>query len=179
MHLKTRTNFYSAPHSVLHIGPEPFLRQQFSSLPNLQYTTADLTRAGVDLKIDITAMPFTDCCFDTIFASHVLEHIENDRQAMQELLRILRPGGFAFLQVPMDTALPKTLEDPEIRLPRERLRVYLQEDHVRLYGRDYMDRLTDVGFVVQVENPAQSLPRDQARRYGILRAEELIFGHKA
>jgi SAM-dependent methyltransferase len=179
LYLKTCTDFYTAPLSVLHIGPESFLRRRFSALSNLRYMTADLMRSSVDLKMDVTCMPFGDNSYDVILASHVLEHIEDDRAAMREVLRVLKPGGFAFLQVPLDSRQPKTLEDPAIRLPHERLRVYLQEDHVRLYGRDYFDRLVQAGFVIRIANLAASLPKDQVRRYGLWQAEDLIFGHKA
>jgi SAM-dependent methyltransferase len=179
LYLKACTDFYSAYLRVLHIGPESFLRRKFSTLPNLKYTTADLRRASVDLKIDVTYMPFSNNSYDVILASHILEHIKDDRAALREILRVLKPGGFAFLQVPLNAANAVTLENPRIQSPRERLRAYGQEDHVRLYGRDYKDRLSEAGFEVRIENPAASLPHDQIKKHGIAQAEDLILGYKA
>jgi SAM-dependent methyltransferase len=147
-------------------------------MPNIHYTTADLKRSVVDIRLDIVSMPFGSDTFDVVMASHILEHVENDRAALKEILRILRPGGFAFLQVPLDPARATTTEDPNIRLPQERLRAYLQEDHVRLYGRDYVDRVSECGFVVRSENPAAGLSTQEVTRFGLLPADDLIFGHK-
>lgn len=178
LYLKERTGFHRDHLSVLHLGPEIFLKQAFSRMPNLRYTTADLKRSAVDLRLDIMSMPFGRDTFDVVMASHILEHVENDRAALREILRILRPGGFAFLQVPLDPARATTLEDPSIRLPLDRLHAYLQEDHVRLYGRDYADRVSQCGFVVRSENPAAELSAQEVARYGLWPSDDLIFGYK-
>ncbi len=84
--------------------------------------------------------PFEDNTFDIILCSHVLEHIPEDRKAMQELFRTLKPGGFALPQVPISYRLEHTIEDFSIQDPHLREITFGQEDHCRLYGKDYIDR---------------------------------------
>lgn len=171
-------NLTSGKYNFLHFAPESSLRQRFSSLPNLEYTTADLNNPAVDVKIDITQIPYPDNTFDIIFCNHVLEHVPDDRQAMRELFRVLKPGGWASLQVPLSRKIEQTFEDPAIVSPQERLHHFGQEDHVRLYGLDYQERLEEVGFAVDREDIGQILPEDLIRKYGLTQKEELYFGRK-
>ena len=177
LHLKRHTRFYQDSLAVLHVAPEHFLRRLFLKLPKLQYLTADLKRGAVDIRLDVAFMPFGANTFHVVLASHVLEHVEDDRAALREILRVLSPGGFAFLQVPVSSAA-ETLEDPGIRSPRERLYAYRQEDHFRLYGRDYVDRVAQIGFVVRSENPGEALSEEDIYRYGLLPLRDLVFGYK-
>jgi SAM-dependent methyltransferase len=110
-----------------------------------------------------------------VYCSHVLEHVEDDRRAMAELFRILRPGGWAFLSVPIHGA--RTIEDPAIALPADRLRAFGQEDHVRIYGNDgaFERRLEHVGFNVRAEAYGATLSTDEQSRYGIDPAEYLFY----
>ena len=99
-------------------------------------------------KIDIQDMPFEDNTYDFIWCSHVLEHVPDDRRALSEIRRILTPNGIAVIQVPLWG--DKTIEGD---LPTsERVRVYYQEDHVRRYGRDILERLSMDGLSVSVRN---------------------------
>jgi predicted SAM-dependent methyltransferase len=98
--------------------------------------------------MDITDLRLQDGRFSLLWCSHVLEHIDNDRRAMTELFRVLRPSGLAVIMVPVYG--DKTYENPEIKSPEERLKHFKQEDHVRLYGLDIENRLADVGFRVEV-----------------------------
>jgi SAM-dependent methyltransferase len=116
----------------------------------------DLTNPMADQRVDLTAMPFADESFDAVLCMHVLEHIPDDKSAMAELFRVLRPGGWAVLQVPLDLSGP-TREDLTVTDPKERLRLYGQEDHVRLYGDDYPERLSAVGFRVDVDEFVQEV----------------------
>ena len=117
---------------MLHFAPEEFLRRIFSRQFG-KYETADLFMDGVDHKIDIQEMPFEDASYDLVFASHVLEHIQDDRRAIKEIRRILRPGGRAVLAVPV--VCDKTIEYSEPS-PYE-------AGHVRAPGRDYFDKYKD------------------------------------
>lgn len=154
--LKNETSFFRDKLKVLHFAPEPCFIHKFSNLPNLDYLTADLYNPTAMVKMDITNITMPDNTYDVIICNHVLEHIEDDRKAMSELRRVLKPGGWAILQVPL-SGNDKTYEDFSITLPKDREREFGQEDHVRIYGFDYKDRLSSVGFKVTIEPYAKKL----------------------
>ena len=109
------------------------------------YITADLLDPRVRVRMDITDIPYPNNFFDVIFCSHVLEHVPNDRRAMQEFSRVLKHEGWAVIMVPCFPERGKTFEDPSVTDPAERLRLFWQEDHVRLYGNDFVERLEASG----------------------------------
>jgi SAM-dependent methyltransferase len=111
---------------MLHIAPEPFFRLIFSKKFG-KYETADLKMKGVDHKVDLQKLQFSDASYDIIFASHVLEHIPDDNRAIKEIHRVLRPNGIAILPVPIVSE--KTIEYPDPN-PNEAY-------HVRAPGMDY------------------------------------------
>jgi len=131
----------------LHFAPERGLEKKLRMILNKNYITTDLLRNDVDYIEDITKMTFEDNSFDFIFCSNVLEHVENDIAAMKELIRILTPGGTAIIQVPMKGNT--TYEDPSIVDPEERAVHFGQADHLRFYGRDISQKLSNVGFIVE------------------------------
>jgi SAM-dependent methyltransferase len=130
----------------LHVAPEGCLQEKLREKLGSGYLAADLFDPCVDLKMDVTSIPFADNHFDAIYCSHVLEHVPDYRKAMREFFRVLKPGGWAVLLVPITAE--KTIEGPPITDPRERLRLFGQEDHVRRYGPDYTERLRSAGFSV-------------------------------
>jgi SAM-dependent methyltransferase len=139
---------------VLHFAPEPGLREKLAAAGLLEYTCGDLFMEGYSYpdwvqNIDATDTKFEDDRFDVIICNHVLEHIPDDRKAMGELRRVLKPGGVAILQVPISANTATTLEDPAAVTADDRVKVYGQFDHVRLYGQDYVDRLSESGFDVR------------------------------
>jgi len=163
--LKQKTNFFTAKLSVLHMAPEqPFLKK-FKKLSNLTYTTADLYSPIVDVKTDIRDMVFNDEEFDFVICNHVLEHIDNEQKAMKEILRVLKPGGKAILQVPIDYSLEKTFEDPTITSEKDREKYYGQYDHVRQYGKDYPERLRKAGFEVKEDDFVSSFTEEEQEKY--------------
>ncbi|MEZ5146482.1 MAG: class I SAM-dependent methyltransferase [Bacteroidales bacterium] len=146
--LQNKTTIFSNPNKLLHIAPEPSLEHLFINHKNIDYLTADLNPDEVMMQMDITRISFPENTFDAIMCNHVLEHIPDDQLAMSELFRVLEPGGWAILQVPFSKILDKTFENPEVKTPEERERVFGQTDHVRIYGNDYVDRLEKAGFTV-------------------------------
>jgi SAM-dependent methyltransferase len=172
--LQSRTDFFSARLKVLHVAPEqPFIKR-FRDLPNLDYTTADLLSPLADLKMDIMDMPLQDNTFDVVICNHVLEHVADDRIAMREIFRVLKPGGWAVLQVPIDWNRNYTYEDPSIVTPAEREMHFGQYDHLRFHGADYPERLRHEGFIVDNEDFLSTFSKQQ-RDYYRLPDKEMIW----
>jgi hypothetical protein len=160
--------------SLLHFAPERPIAQRLSSRPGLRYVSADLDSPHAMDRVDIASMPYADESFDAILCSHVLEHVPDDRRAMREMRRVLTPGGWALVMVPLDHARATTLEDPAITSPEQRRAAYLQEDHVRLYGSDLPARLDEQGFETAVIAYTRELPAAARARHG-LRAEDDFY----
>jgi len=131
---------------MLHFAPEGFFREMFANQFG-QYETADLHMKGVDHRVDLEKLPFDDATYDFVFASHALEHIPKDEQAISEISRILKPNGIAVLPVPL--VAEKTVEYPEPN-PNETY-------HVRAPGFDYFDRY-ERSFSRIVKFSSDSLP---------------------
>ncbi|MGD9976482.1 MAG: class I SAM-dependent methyltransferase [Bacteroidales bacterium] len=178
LYLRDKTNFFTAPQKVLHIAPEYCFLKHFQKLKNLEYVTADLLSPWADVKMDVQAIPFPESQFDVVICNHVLEHVDSDLAAMREIYRVLKPGGFAILQVPMDLSMEKTLEDPAINTPELREKYYQQRDHLRLYGRDYGERLRRAGFMVDENDFVKTLPASLVERYALPKDEILYVCRK-
>jgi SAM-dependent methyltransferase len=134
------------PIRILHVAPEPGVERVLRALPRSRYLSGDFEPGRAMAALDLTNLKFPDAAFDFVFVSHVLEHIPDDRRAMAELLRVLSPGGVAFIEVPVLASC--TYEDAAITRPAERLAAFGQSDHVRICGIDYEDRLREAGFEV-------------------------------
>lgn len=161
LYLQRVSGLLDRPSRVLHVAPEPGLCQRLHGAPLVDYHAGDrapgrYAHAPGLVQLDLLALPYPEATFDAILANHVLEHVEDDRAAMSEILRVLRPGGLALLQVPIALGLKITREDPTARTPEARERVHGQRDHVRLYANDYPDRLRAVGFEVHAWRPETS-----------------------
>ncbi|MBI1268199.1 MAG: methyltransferase domain-containing protein [Cryomorphaceae bacterium] len=176
--LKERTNFFNAPHKMLHMAPEYCFLRLFRKMNNLEYVTGDLVSPWADHHFDVHEIPFEDNSFDVLMANHLLEHVEDDAQVMREFYRVMKPGGWGIFQVPIDYSNPKTEEDKSITNPAERERLYWQRDHVRLFGRDYGDRLRKAGFVVTESHFASELGVELQKRYAITPEEIIYFCEK-
>lgn len=154
----------------LHLAPEMEFTRRFRSLPGVVYSSADLGHPGAMYRLDLTAIDRPEESFDAIYCSHMLEHIPDDRAAMRELWRTLGPDGWLLVQVPLDKDKP-TKEDFSVVDPKQREREFGQWDHVRIYGMDIVNRLTEAGFDVKIwtadrllsdrEREAMSIPADE------------------
>ena len=172
LYCHARTDLFDGrPKRLLHVAPEPCLTRELRRVDALEYVGADLERRHATVRMDVTAILFGDASFDVILCNHVLEHVPEDRKAMRELLRVLKPGGWAIMQVPIKGET--TQEDATVTSAAERTRLYGQHDHVRQYGRDYAERLRAAGFLVEVDPFAAGLTPSQRERYGVLADEEL------
>lgn len=160
---------------MLHVAPEICFMERFEALDNLEYITADIESPLAKVKMDIHEIPFEDNSIDIIFCNHVLEHVDDDMKALSEMKRVLKPGGWAILQVPFFYPLPKTTyEDKSIVDPKEREKAFGQDDHVRMYGEDYGARLASSGFRVVEERLADELSLDEKALFA-LPDKEVIY----
>ena len=150
---------------MLHVAPERCLESRFRETIGENYITADLFNPRAMVKMDVAEIKYGDESFDVIYCSHVLEHVEDDRRAMREFYRVLKKNGWAILLVPI--CGEKTFEDPSVVEPQERLRVFGQADHVRIYGPDYVDRLRGAGFKVKVTTVDDLFEKNDAIRMGL------------
>jgi len=171
LYLKNETDFFSASKKVLHFAPEQAFYKRFRNMSNLDYVTTDLESPLADVKADICDLPFKDNEFDIILCNHVLEHIPDDTKAMQELYRILKPGGFGIFQIPQDLSRETTFEDDSITDPKERAKIFGQYDHVRVYGRDYFDKLRSIGFQVEEVDYTNTLSESDITTYCLAKGE--------
>ena len=173
--LHHRTNLTTDRLRLLHFAPELCLLERFSALPNLDYVTADIEPGRAMLAIDMNAIPLSVGTFDAILCSHVLEHIPDDRLAMRELYRVLNPGGWALIMVPVEPERAVTFEDPTVVTPEARERTFHQCDHVRIYGRDVQQRLEEAGFTVNRHRYAKELGPEAVRKYRLKRTDDVFF----
>jgi SAM-dependent methyltransferase len=157
---------------ILHFAPEKAFMRRMRGNP--LYETADLMQAGVTHQVDITDTKLPAASYDVVMANHVLEHIPDDRAAMRELFRLLKPGGFALLTVPINATRDDTYENPSITAFSDRWAHFSAHDHLRYYGLDFADRLSETGF--QVETFRVS-PEDEVK-YGLLRDEWITIARK-
>ena len=178
LYLHRKTKFFKAPGKLLHIAPEYCFIDRFEKLENIDYVTADIESPLAKVKMDVHDIPFEDHTFDIVFCNHVMEHVKDDKLAMREIHRVLKKGGWATLQIPLFFPLPDhTMEDPDISDPKERERLFGQDDHVRKYGLDYKDRLQEAGFIL-LPNFLEELSTEEITRFGLDKNEILFIVSK-
>ena len=178
LYLKHETDFFTSHYKVLHFAPEQAFYKRFRTMKNLEYVTTDLNSPLADVKADICNLPFKDDSFDVILCNHVLEHIPNDTKAMQELYRVMKPGGFGVFQIPQDLNRETTFEDNSITDKKERAKIFGQYDHVRVYGRDYFDKLRSIGFKVEEVDYTATLSQDDITKYCLAKGEIIPVVYK-
>lgn len=166
--------------SLLHMAPEPSLSPALLKLKFKNYICGDLFTDGYIYpdyvqNMNLLDLPFPNNTFDLIICNHVFEHIPQDRAAMKEIFRTLKPSGQAILQVPISANSQDTVEDATITDPKQREILFGQHDHIRIYGQDYIKRLSSIGFQVQ----RLSISKEQAfNKYGLNENEELFIAKK-
>jgi SAM-dependent methyltransferase len=181
--LSQKTNIFSAPLKIFHVAPEGCIRALLSRLPNIDYEVGMKYHEGYYYDrntniLDITNLKFDDKTFDVIICNHVLEHIQEDSKAIGELYRVLKPGGWAVLQVPVSKILEKTFEDSSVTTLDEREKIFGQFDHIRIYGQDYTSRLSNQGFIVKKINPYKDKWDINLDKFAINPEEDLYIAYK-
>lgn len=177
LYLQRETGFFSDSLKVLHVAPEQCFRDRFRKLKNLEYITADMESPIADVKLDVQNIPFDENTFDVVICNHVLEHVEDDKQAMEELFRITKKGGCAIIYVPIDFSRETTYEDPGIITPTDREKHFRQKDHLRLYGKDFPKKLEESGFTITEENYLDRIPEEERTKFALPK-QEYMYAYK-
>jgi ubiquinone/menaquinone biosynthesis C-methylase UbiE len=168
-------NIINSKIKLLNIAPDYATQNKLKKLVNINYTSVDLDSPLAIKKADLTKLPFEDNMFNAIICYHVLEHIEDDSKAMAELFRVLKPGGWAILQTPIDDEREETFEDFSITSPKERKKIFGQEDHVRIYGKDYFARLRKAGFDVTENTFIRKFNQSETEKFVLDKDEKICF----
>lgn len=178
LYLKNETDFFIHPKKVLHFAPEQAFYKIFKKQKNLDYTTTDLFSPLADVKADICNLPFEDNEYDIILCNHVLEHIPDDTKAMQELYRVLKPGGMGIFQIPLENNRKHTFFDDTITNKKERTKIFGQYDHVRIYGMDFFEKLRSIGFEVVEEMYSKKILPEEIEKYRLAKEEIIPICYK-
>ena len=105
-------------------------------------------------------------------------HIPDDTKAMQELYRVMKVGGMGVFQIPQDLNRDKTFEDNTITDKKERAEIFGQYDHVRVYGRDYFDKLRSGGFKVDAVDYTSNLSEADIKTFCLAKGELIPVCYK-
>jgi len=176
LYLKNETELFNKNISLLHFGPEYCFYDKFKQMANINYLPIDKNNKKYNKDVsyvDLTALNFQTSSMDMVICNHVLEHVEDDKQGLKEIYRVLKPGGIAIITVPIDESRVETYEDFSITDPKDREREFGQWDHLRYYGLDFPQRLESAGFRVKTEHYARTFSRGDFKKYGL--ADEPIF----
>lgn len=172
--LKTKTNLFDNSYkNFLHVAPERIFMIKFNKLKHLNYVTGDLFRGRSKIKLDACFLPFFDETFNILICNHVLEHIPDDRKAIKEFYRVMKKDSWAIITVPITEKT--TFEDPSIKSPIERKKLFGQEDHVRKYGLDFKDRLKSAGFEVFIFKSKDFIAPDLSIKMGISDNDRIYY----
>ena len=171
---------------ILHIAPENMLASILEKDKRIDYVKGDKFREEFDewynypntIEMDIRSIPFDEGTFDFVICNHVLEHIEDDILAMNEIYRVLKKDGQAILQVPIADKLEKTYEDKSIQTKEMRTHHFAQKNHVRIYARDYTERLKSTGFAVEVFSFTEKYGNDFSEEQWLNPKEKIILCKK-
>ena len=179
LYLKEKTGFFAQKQPVLHIAPEGCFIARFAKIHGDRYITADIESPLAKVKMDIHKIPFPENTFQAVLCNHVLEHVADDILALKEIARVLKPGGFAIVQVPFFAPVPeKTFSDTSVTDAKIREKMFGQDDHVRRYGKDYTQRIAEAGLQAGEDDFVNTLSEEQRQRYGLVKGEIIFTGVK-
>ena len=172
--LQEETNFFNPNNKILHIAPEQcfykIFKKKFDS-----YTTSDLNSPLAEIKADICNLPFRENEFDYVLCNHVLEQVYDDEKAMREIYRVLKLKGNAILQVPINETLENTIDGRDTKDKNLRNKLFGQYDHLRIYGKDYYDKLIKVGFKVEKIDQTKKMDESSILKFSLIEGEIIPF----
>ena len=171
LYLINETVLFEKKIKLLHFAPEQAFYKRFKKLNNIEYDSIDINSPLAKIKADICDLPIKDNTYDFILCNHVLEHVLDDKKAMSELYRVLKKGGTGIFQVPIDMNRKKTFQDDSITDKLERNKIFGQYDHVRVYGKDYFNKLENTGFKVQQIDYSKEFSNEEILKYSIIKGE--------
>jgi predicted SAM-dependent methyltransferase len=171
LYVRDRTDLLTAPQSLLHFAAEPGFEDRLRERPNLDYVSADLyPKSDFQIELDITDLPYEDDKFDIVMANHVFGEVPDDRKAMREVLRVLKPGGRLISQTAIDHSKAETVENSDSArlayVPRGGDQAV--GSNIRRYGNDYADRLREAGFEVELVQYVRELDDATLRRHALV-----------
>lgn len=176
--LSNYTDIFSSHCNVLHFAPEDNISQRIQSNSYCDYYSGDILIERAMHKIDITNIQFKDGFFDYIILNHVMEHIVNESEAVREIIRVLKPSGTIIMSFPICLDMV-TQEDENVISDNDRLQLYGQVDHVRLYGNDFLTRFKNYGLNIEVYSPVNCMANQDIEKYGFIRDDMLLMCKKA
>ena len=130
---------------VLQFAPDPAVSALIDAQSPASHVTADYEPDRAQVRLDIEALALGDAAFDRVVCSHVLEHVD-DRKALAEIYRVLRPSGEALIMLPVVEGWAQSYENPAVSSTAERISHFGQWDHVRVFGADIRERIAAAGF---------------------------------
>ncbi|MDB5203421.1 MAG: SAM-dependent methyltransferase [Ferruginibacter sp.] len=181
MYFENKTDLYTKPHKMLHVAPETIFMSHFKKQKNIDYHPVDifphLYPAGTQY-FDVLNHNEPDNSYDVIICNHVFQYIEDDKTAINNLYKLMTPGGWGIMQVPINGKTVKTYEDSSITDPQERLKAFGLKEHVRYYGLDYADRLRAAGFNVRVDDYTAEFSEADNYKYGFWKGDAIYYVSK-
>lgn len=184
LYLTKRTRVFSEPTRVLHFAPDPHLGLALFDSDLVDYVCGDIEIGGKEYLgaryMDVCEIPFPDSSFDVVLCNHVLEYVPDDALAFREMHRVLKPGGFAILQVPIALAREETYEVEGLELNRRNtITHYGHSGNRRLYGLDYGKRITNAGFTLERHNVFEERWVPDPERHGLDPREDLYVAKRS
>lgn len=178
MYLEMKTDLYNKQVKMLHVAPERIFYKKFKNMPNIEYYPVDKYPAPYPSGtkyMDLLNHQLPPESFDVIICNHVFQYIEQDLQAMRAVYSLLKKGGWAILQVPIDWNREFTFEDFTITDPAQREIVFGLREHVRWYGKDYGSKLEKAGFEVKKDDFISEFTAEELTHYGLWKGQPIWY----
>lgn len=163
--------------SILHFAPELAISEKLRAIHGNQYISADIVSERADVVADITELQFEEEQFGYVICNHVMEHVYEESKAFLEIRRCLQPGGILIFTAPICWS-QNTYEDDSVVTASDKIKYYGQEDHVRLYGNDIVERIASYGFDVELLRCNEIINEKEIKKFGFLKEDSVLLCKK-